>query len=229
MYIVEGNIGAGKSTFLRLIEQSLPQVSIAYEPMDRWDKKESGQSLLAKFYEDPKRWTFSMETFAMVCRVRDHLKRQHEEPLTVIERSIYSGHYCFAKNGYLHEFISEAEWHVYERWFKFLIPGRCNPPLGFIYLKTDPEVSLDRIKHRNRDSEKDLLFDYLKQIDKRHNEFLIDKIGVADDLVDVPVLTLDCNEDFEHNPQRWEELSQQVSQFIGRTYQAPVPEVSLSL
>ena len=38
MYILEGNIGAGKSTFLHLVKQQLPDISIALEPMDNWQK-----------------------------------------------------------------------------------------------------------------------------------------------------------------------------------------------
>ncbi|HJM68737.1 MAG TPA: deoxynucleoside kinase [Candidatus Babeliales bacterium] len=223
MYIVEGNIGAGKSTFLRLIDQTISELKVAYEPMDRWDQRESGQSLLSKFYEDPKRWTFSLETFAMMCRVRDHLKRQKGSPLTIIERSIYSGHYCFAKNGYLHKFMTEAEWQVYERWFQFLIPNKCDSPLGFIYLKTDPKVSFERVRHRGRESERELLYDYLVQINQRHDDFLLNKVDVSSDLMNVPVLVLDCNEDFENNPVRWEEHAQRVSQFITQTHVAPVP------
>jgi len=33
MYIVEGNIGAGKSTFLKLLSQHVPQVTVVQEPV----------------------------------------------------------------------------------------------------------------------------------------------------------------------------------------------------
>lgn len=227
MYIVEGNIGAGKSTFLRLIDKTLSDVAIAYEPMDRWDQKESGQSLLEHFYHDPKRWTFSLETFAMMCRVRDHMKRQKGSPMTIIERSIFSGHYCFAKNGYMNGTMTKAEWQVYNLWYDFLITEKCQPPLGFIYLKTDPKVSFDRVRQRDRKSESDLLYDYLVDLDQRHDEFLIYKDGVTDDIKDVPVLTLDCNKDFEHNPKQWEEHAQKIVQFITQTSSTPpFPSIS---
>lgn len=49
MYIVEGNIGAGKSTFLNLIGIHMPHVSIALEPLNNWQSEEYGQSLLKNF------------------------------------------------------------------------------------------------------------------------------------------------------------------------------------
>ena len=99
MYIVEGTIGAGKSTFLRLIEQQLSKIAVIYEPVDSWQSEEHGSSLLTQFYTNPGRWAYSMETFAMACRVKEHLKEQQEQNrFRLMERSIYSGHYCFTYN-----------------------------------------------------------------------------------------------------------------------------------
>ncbi len=135
MYILEGNIGAGKSTFLKLIKKHMPDVSIGLEPLHNWQSHISGQSLLSNFMENPYRWAYSMETFAMICRVREHLKdQQHHNSHLIIERSIYSGHYCFALNGYRAGFMSELEWKMYNEFFSFLIPTRCLVPRGFIYL-----------------------------------------------------------------------------------------------
>src|SRR3989337_1493014 len=99
MYILEGNIGAGKSTFLRLIKEHMPEIDVSFEPVHNWQKKVYGQSLLANFYQYPKRWAYTLETFAMICRVIEHLKDQSRcYQKKIIERSIYSGHYCFTLN-----------------------------------------------------------------------------------------------------------------------------------
>ena len=76
MYIVEGNIGAGKSTFLRLIQAQLPQVSVVFEPLHNWQSQVYGQSILSQFYNDPHRWAYTMETLAMACRVQEHIQEQ---------------------------------------------------------------------------------------------------------------------------------------------------------
>lgn len=200
MYIVEGNIGVGKSTFLKLISKLSPSVEILTEPKDNWINQIYGQSLLENFYKDPKRWAYTMETLAMVCRARDHLREQEKiEKNVVMERSIYSGHYCFALNGYQNGFFSQLEWQIYNKWVDFLLNKSCKPPKGFIYLKADPNVCIERIKKRNRVSEKKITLAYIKQIDHWHERFLIQKQGVMQNIINVPVLVLDCNQDFVEN------------------------------
>jgi deoxyadenosine/deoxycytidine kinase len=217
MYIVEGNIGAGKSTFLRLLKQSFPHIPVAFEPLVRWDNQESGQSLLAHFYEDPNRWTYTMEMYTLVCRVREYRCLQQHDPLTVVERSIFSGHYVFARNGYLRGAMNPIEWKLYEDWYSFLMSQTCQQPLGFIYLRTDPQISFDRVNKRNRSSEGGIELEYLKQIHDRHEEFLFHKNGVAGNLQSVPVLALDGNVDFEHDVAAWKRHVDALATFFATT------------
>lgn len=220
MYILEGNIGAGKSTFLKLVAQHLPQISVALEPLHNWQSKVYGQSLLANFYQDPQRWTYSMETFAMTCRVQEHLKDQeNKNPSRIIERSIYSGHYVFALNGYESGYMNDVEWQLYNSFFNFLIPTKCNPPLGFIYLNTDPAIAFTRIKKRNRLAEKKITLSYLKKVHAYHERFLIDKVGLLPEHKEVPVLVLDSNEEFENNPVVLQKHLDAISEFIDMTNQ----------
>ena len=215
MYILEGNIGAGKSTFLKLVEQRLPHISIGLEPINNWQQKIYGQSLLTNFYEQPQRWAYTLETLTMVCRVQEHLKDQQIGVANkIVERSIYSGHYCFAYNGYEHGFMTEVEWQIYNQWFTFLVTNRCHPPLGFIYLKTSPEIAYTRIKKRNRLSEKKISLSYLKQIDQRHEGFLLEKNNILPELASVPVLILNCDQEFEHNEVLLQEHLEKVQNFM---------------
>ncbi len=199
MYILEGNIGAGKSTFLKLLAQNISAISVGFEPLHNWQSKVHGQSLLSNFYEKPQRWAYSLETFAMICRVYEHLKDQEYEHDIIIERSIYSGHYVFAVNGYEQGFMSDIEWHMYNQWFNALVSTHCKKPQGFIYLRVDPAIAYKRIKKRNRLAEKKITLAYLKQIHACHEKFLREKVGILSELTSVPVLILDCNEDFEND------------------------------
>jgi deoxyadenosine/deoxycytidine kinase len=218
MYIVEGNIGAGKSTFLSRIAQKIPYIDITYEPAANWQTDATDESLLKNFYHSPERWAYTMETLTMIYRVRNHLNEQKNiNPYRVMERSIYSGYYVFGYNDYHNGFMDKLEWSLYNEWFNFLIPLRCTPPLGFIYLHTTPEVALERIKKRSRSSETTISIDYLNQIDQRHQEFLIKKNNVLPELMNVPVLALDCDEDVESNPQALDKHMPLVEQFITTT------------
>lgn len=217
MYIVEGNIGAGKSTFLKVMSQLLPQAKVELEPLASWDSREHGGSLLEHFINDSYRWSYTMETFAMMCRVREHVHHQERnEPHLLLERSIYSGHYVFSLNGYRQGFMTQQEWIMYLHYFNYLIPTMCRAPRGFIYLRTDPDIAYARIEKRARESEKMITRDYLQQIHDRHEEFLIHKHGLLSDMRAVPVLVLDCDKEFEHDEQHARMLSEQVLAFMNK-------------
>ncbi len=225
MYIVEGNIGAGKSTFLKLLAKQAPEISIVLEPVYSWQDKTYGESLLANFYQQPKRWAYTFETLTMMCRVKEHMQEQENPDLNrIFERSIYSGHYCFAKNSFANNFLSKVEWHMYEDWFNFLVPTRCQEPVGFIYLRTAPDICYERAKKRNRSAEKTLQLSYLKQLHQRHDDFLIDKKEVITQLKDTPVLILDCDQEFEADSKKFQEHVTAVKTFLTQTQATFVAE-----
>ena len=48
MIIIEGNIGAGKSTFLKLLAKASQDLEVAQEPLESWHKKEDGSNMTDK-------------------------------------------------------------------------------------------------------------------------------------------------------------------------------------
>jgi deoxyadenosine/deoxycytidine kinase len=218
MYILEGNIGVGKSTFLKLLGQYCPEITVIQEPQDNWASHEQGQSLLENFYKDPRRWAYTLETLAMVSRVKDHTFHQMpSDPNRLMERSVYSGHYCFAQNDYDSGYLSELEWEVYSRWVDFLVHKSCTPPRGFIYLRANPEACFERVKKRNRHGEESVSLDYIKRIHFWHDKFLLEKSGVAYNLAQVPVLTLDANYDLINDQVCLKNYLTQVKDFLRQT------------
>ncbi len=214
MYILEGNIGSGKSTFLTLLSQYMPRIKIVLEPVNSWKKKVYGQSLLKNFYQDPSRWAYTFETLTLKNRVKEHLKEQADNQPKIIERSIYSGYYCFAQNSYQQGFMSQLEWSLYKEWFSFLVPGICKPPYGFIYLRTIPKIAYRRIKNRNRDTETNISFDYVQQIHQRNEDLLLNKKNMLPELKNIPILVLNCNEEFETNSLLFDQLVNQIEKFM---------------
>ncbi len=219
MYILEGNIGAGKSTLLHKIKDAGDMVEVVLEPVNAWHKQESGQSLLSQFYADIPRWAFSLESYAMACRVKEHVReQQHTYPYRLFERSIYSGHYCFAHNSYQSGGMINLEWDIYKQWFSFLMKGKCKLPAGFIYLKSTPEICLQRVKKRNRPGEENITLEYLQNIDKAHEQFLIDKKGLTPELQMVPVLVLNGNKPFESSESLFNQFYDQIEEFMHMTH-----------
>ena len=218
MYIVEGNTGVGKSSFLTLMTKYCPEISVIHEPVENWSAEFSGKSLLENFYQHPKRWAYTMETMTMFSRVKEHVREQ--QPLNLnrlMERSIYSGHYCFAKNGHAHGFFTQLEWEIYSQWVDYLITNQCKAPQGFIYLQATPEVCFERMRKRNRSGEESVQMDYVQQIHDWHEKLLIDKQDIPENLQQVPVLVLDCNQDFVENPDRMQVFANQVRDFLLQT------------
>lgn len=197
MYILEGNVGVGKSTFLKLLREYCPDLTAVPEPVDNWATHQHGQSLLENFYKDPTRWSYTLETLAMLSRVKDHIGNQKSHDLMrVMERSVYSGHYCFAFNGLASGCFTDVEWEVYTRWVELLVLGQCKPPQGFIYLQAAPEVCFERARKRARKGEEAMSLEYVSKIHDWHEKFMITREGVDRNIAAVPVLVLDATHDF---------------------------------
>ena len=222
MFIVEGNIGTGKTTFLKTLQQSLPHVVVALESVDYWQNESNSQSILQNFYAHPQRWAYSMETIALKTRIQEHLKQQASPITHIIERSIYSGYHCFARNSFEQGFLTRLEWNIYQEWFHFLTSKQCQAPTGFIYLQADPQLSYDRTISRNRKGEETIPLQYLQQIHDKHEAFLINKLHVHPSILDTPVLVLDCSYDLLTNQNKLVEYTQQVQQFIQKHSKKPL-------
>lgn len=68
---LEGNIGCGKTTLLRIIDKEFPNVTIMNEPLGEWENVAEGKvNLLDLYYKDPKRWGLTFQNYALFTRVR---------------------------------------------------------------------------------------------------------------------------------------------------------------
>jgi len=212
--VVEGNIGAGKSTFLQLLNKHLV-IDPVFEPHERWQNVGGGENLLEKFYTDIRRWAYTFQTYAFVTRVLEQEKHLHKcvSGVQVLERSVYSDRYCFAKNCYEMGVMQPLEWKLYSDWFTWLVDGYATKPTGFIYLQTDPSVCYERLRKRNRHEEASVPLDYLKRLHEKHEDWLIKRTELVDYLADIPVVTLPCNLDFENNK---DELEKHLETIVKR-------------
>jgi len=204
-FILEGNIGAGKSTFLKIIKNYL-HIQVVLEPHEKWQKIDGKHNLLEKFYHETERWAYTFQTYAFVTRVvaQEEYAKQNPYQIQLLERSVFSDRYCFAHAAHENGYMNMLEWKLYQEWFSWLVDGYVQKPNGFIYLRANPETCYKRLVNRKRQEEFGISLDYLKQLDDKHEKWLIQKEGVADYLKDVPVLSLECNADFEHNKQEQE-------------------------
>lgn len=213
--IVEGNVGAGKSSFLKILKDSL-HIPIIYEPHEQWQNVDNEHNLLDKFYKDTQRWAYTFQSYAFVTRVIEQEKfvRKNPNSLHILERSVYSDRYCFAKNCFEMGAMNALEWKLYQEWFSWFIDNYTIIPKGFIYLQTSPETCFNRMKKRNRSEETAVSLEYLTLLHDKHERWLVDRQDLPSRLKSVPVLILSCDADFVHDKEQQKHHLDNVVSFV---------------
>ena len=181
MISIEGSIGGGKSTLLRLLKDSVTEVDgreIVYisEPVDVWEniKDDNGRSILELFYDDPKKMAFSFQMCAYISRQAQLRKAFRESPgaIFVCERSIHTDKAIFARMNYECGNISEVDYQIYLKWFdEFnldLVPVRS----ALVYVDSDPDVCFTRTRERARKGEEGVSLEYLQACGKAHEDWI---------------------------------------------------------
>jgi deoxyadenosine/deoxycytidine kinase len=198
VYSIEGNIGTGKSTFLEKLKQHYKDdedVCFLEEPTQVWDtiKDKNGVTILEKYYENQQRYAFSFQMMAFISRLTGLKEALKNDKYTIIimERSLFTDCNVFAKMLYDDKKIEDIEYTIYQKWYNDFIKDL--PPISFIYLRTEPIISLNRVKKRNREGET-IPLEYLENCHKYHDTWLLGHNAA-------PLLKIDANVDMQNNPE----------------------------
>jgi len=210
MFFVEGNVGTGKSTFLKKLKE-ITDVPIILEPVDEWMAMHnlvSGKNLLEEFYADQERWAYTFQSVAFRTRLKNLMQIAPDDRSScVVERSVFTDRNVFAKTCYENAKMDEIEWRDYTAWFDWLVDSFEIRPSGYIYLRADPEVSHSRVKVRKRSGEDAIPLEYLKSLHQKHDDWLLNEPNV---------LVIDVNTDFEHDTAELADVMRRVMEFIKR-------------
>ncbi|WP_413524476.1 deoxynucleoside kinase [Carnobacterium divergens] len=145
--VLAGMIGAGKSTYTKLISEALESDAF-YESVD-------DNRILEKFYEDPKRWAFSLQIYFLNTRFRS-IKQALQQQHNVLDRSIYEDA-LFTKINHQQGNMSDAEMDTYldllDNMMEELDSLPKKAPDLLIYLRGSLDTVLSRIKKRGRSFE----------------------------------------------------------------------------
>jgi len=153
---VSGTIGAGKSTLCKSLSKAL-NYEVYKEPV-------AENPYLEDFYDDIKRWAFTAQIFMISHRFRVQMESVHaaEGKGFVLDRCFHEDK-VFAEVNHEMGNMSDRDWntysHLYESFCR-VVP----PPDVIVYLRTSPEVAMQRILQRGRESEQGISVEYMSRL-----------------------------------------------------------------
>ena len=171
---VAGNIGAGKSSLVRLLSQRMDWDPF-FEPV-------ANNPYLSDFYENMRQWSFHSQIFFLSSRLRSHREILNHPHSVVQDRSIYEDAEIFARNLHLRGNMSDRDFQVYRSLYQEFIQF-LPPPNLIVYLKASVPTLIERIHRRGRDFEQDVSPLYLQQLNELYNSWI-------EDFTLCPVLTV---------------------------------------
>lgn len=212
--VIEGLIGAGKTSLLQILEKEFPNACCVYEPVDLW--KESGE--LEIFYnslknENPSVWAYRFQTYAFITRVMSIKKAVKENPdvtIFFLERSIFSDKHFFIEMLHDTGVLNDRDYEMYNNWWEIWADTIPISPDGFIYLSPDLNECMKRLTNRNRSEETGVSIEYQEKLKQAHDNFLTEKVTVNEKIV--PCFKINNNEDFRKN---YTTLLSQIQDFVG--------------
>jgi deoxyguanosine kinase len=158
--VIEGNIGAGKTTLASRISDQFNARLI----LERF----ADNPFLPKFYDDPEKYSFPLE----LSFLADRFKQLKEE---LVEQDLFKSFtvadYYFMKSlVFAASTLTGDEFNLYRQIF-YIIYGSLPRPDIYVYLHLRPERLLQNIEKRGRTYEKSITAEYLQKIQDNYFSF----------------------------------------------------------
>jgi deoxyguanosine kinase len=158
--VIEGNIGAGKTTLATMISEEFNARLI----LERF----ADNPFLPKFYEDPARFSFPLELSFLAERFRQLKDELVEQDLF---KSFTVADYYFMKSlVFASSTLERDEFNLYRQIFYIIYSSLPKPDL-YVYLHMTPERLLNNIAQRGREYEKSISASYLTGIQESYFSF----------------------------------------------------------
>ena len=179
---IEGNIGAGKTSLAHLISNEFNAKLI----LERF----ADNPFLPKFYEDAKRYAFTLEMSFLADRyqqISDDLAQ-----LDLFSDFMISDYDIFKSLIFSKITLPADEFALYKKLFYLMYKDVPKPDL-YIYLYQNTERLQENIKKRGRDYEQNIKDDYLEKINAGYLDFLKTQQNFNVKIIDI------SNKDFVSN------------------------------
>jgi deoxyguanosine kinase len=185
--VIEGNIGAGKTTLAKMIAEEYNAKLILEQFADN--------PFLPKFYNDPDRYSFPLELSFLAERYqqlnRELTSRDLFKPFNVADYYFMKS-LIFAKST-----LKQDEYNLYRQIFNIIYQSTPKPDL-YVYLHLDVKRLLVNISRRGRDYEKGITEEYLLNLQKGYFDFFKQQNDISFLIIDTSnVDFVDNQEDYE--------------------------------
>ncbi len=190
---VEGNIGAGKTSFSTMVSQDYNAKLILERFKDN--------PFLPKFYEDAPRYAFPLEMSFLADRYQQLSDDLAQYDL--FKDFIISDYDVFKSLIFAKITLQEDEYSLYHKLFSIMYRELVKPDL-YIYLYQNTGRLLENIKKRGRDYEQNIQPDYLADINKSYLSFIKSQPRLNVKIIDISEM------DFVNNRQDYLSLLEEI-------------------
>ena len=160
---IAGNIGAGKTTLCSELGKHF-NWEVHFESTDN-------NPYLADFYDDMSRWSFNLQIYFLNNRYRQILDIIKGDKTVIQDRTIYEDAHIFAPNLHDMGLMSTRDFNNYKDLFE-LMTSQVQAPDLLIYLKASVPTLVNHIHTRGRDYEESINIKYLKNLNKRYDNWI---------------------------------------------------------
>ena len=158
--VIEGNIGAGKTTLAsRIAEQFNAQLILEHF---------ADNPFLPKFYSDPEKYSFPLELSFLASRYKQ--LKEELVPQDLFKSFSIADYYFMKSLVFAASTLTGDEYNLYRQIF-YIIYGSLPKPDIYVYLHLSPERLLENIERRGRNYEKSITKEYLQKIQDSYFSF----------------------------------------------------------
>jgi deoxyadenosine/deoxycytidine kinase len=188
--VIEGNIGAGKTTLAKMISEKYNAKLVLEQFADN--------PFLPKFYENQEQYSFPLE-MAFLAERYNQLNRELSH-FDLFSTFTVSDYYFMKSLIFAQNTLQPDEYNLYRQFFSIIYDKMPKPDL-YVYLHKDTDRLLDNIARRGRSYEAGITKAYLEKIATGYFNFFKQQTGF-------PILMIDTNGvDFVGRPEDFQKIT----------------------